>query len=792
MKNILDLLGKKMLFIDGATGTMLQKNGLKAGETPEVWSIEKKHILTNIHKSYFDAGADIVLTNTFGANKIKLHNCKYGVEEIVSNSINNVKQAIKLSGKDGYVALDVGPTGKLLEPLGDLSFDNAYLAFKELMIAGEKAGADLIFIETMSDTYELKAAVLAAKENTNLPIFTTVVFDEKGKLLTGGDVKSVVAMLEGLGVDALGVNCGLGPIQMKNIVKDIIKVSSTPVIVKPNAGLPRSVNGKTTYDINEEQFANAMKDIAKLGVCVVGGCCGTTPEHISKMHKSVKDIAPVVPNQKHLTVVSSYAKSVLIDENPIIIGERINPTGKKRFKEALRNNEIDYILSEGLTQQSSGAHILDVNVGLPEINEVEMMQNIIKSLQSVCDLPLQVDTTNIEAMETALRYYNGKAMINSVNGKKDNMEAVFPLVKKYGGVVVALTLDESGIPNTAQGRYEIAKKIVDTAKSYGIAKENIVVDVLCMSVSSDKNGALTTLEALKMVKEKLGVKTILGVSNISFGLPQRVNVNSTFFTMALQNGLNCAIINPNSNEMMNSYYSYRVLSAKDENCIDYIATYGQTQEPKKVTVDTKISLFNAIEKGLKEKAFECAKTLVESTLPLDIIDKEIIPALDKVGQGFEKGTIFLPQLLMSAESAKVAFEVIKENMLKTGNEQPIKDKIILATVKGDIHDIGKNIVKVLLENYGYKVLDLGKDVEPTLIVKTAVENDVKLVGLSALMTTTVPSMQKTIELLNKEKPDCKVMVGGAVLTQEYADMIGADKYSKDAMEGVNYAKEILG
>ena len=784
--SILNLLGSRIIFFDGGTGTLLQQKGLKAGELPELWNIEKKEALIEIHKNYYEAGSDIVLTNTFGANRIKLHDINYSVEQIITAGVKNAKTAAE-QVKKGYVALDIGPTGKLLKPLGDLDFEDAYTAFQEMAIAGEKAGADLIVIETMSDIYETKAAVLAAKENTKLPVFVTVVFDEKGKLLTGSDIASVVAILEGLNVDAIGMNCGLGPHQMLALAEQMLDCCSIPVIIKPNAGLPRTENGVTVFDVSPEEFAQEMSKIVDKGVWIVGGCCGTTPAHIKALYQQCKqkEVLPIVPKNK--TITASYTHAVEIGKKPVIIGERINPTGKSRFKQALREKDFDYILREGFSQQQKGAHVLDVNVGLPDIDEIEMLVSIMKELQSVIDLPLQIDTSNIEAMEKALRLYNGKAMINSVNGKKESMEAVFPIVKKYGGVVVGLTLDENGIPSTAEERFAIAQKIVKTAENYGISSKDIIIDVLAMTISSDQYSALETLKALHMVKQKLNVKTILGVSNISFGLPQREIITANFYTMALQNGLDAGIINPNSDEMLRSYYAYCALAGLDNNCMDYIHQYGG-QVPTTTSSTLDISLGTAIEKGLKERAKEAAEQRLQNAEPLTIINQELIPALDNVGKGFEKGTIFLPQLLMSAEAAKSAFEVVKMHI---GAAQTKKDKIILATVKGDIHDIGKNIVKVLLENYSYDVVDLGKDVPPETIVETAIAQNIKLVGLSALMTTTVTSMEETIQLLRKRKPDCKVVVGGAVLTQEYADSIGADHYAKDAMATVYYAQEVL-
>lgn len=801
---LLERLGKELIFFDGGTGTLLQEKGLKPGELPEVWNIEHVEEMVDIHRRYYEAGSDIVLTNTFGANALKFHSTEYNLKDIVKAAVSNVKEAARLGvcdGREAYAGLDIGPTGKLLAPMGDLSFDRAYEAFKEVAVWGEEAGADLIHIETMSDIYEIKAAVLAAKENTSLPVFATMIFDEKGKLLTGGDVPSAVAMLEGLRVDALGINCGMGPEQMLPVLDEILKVASVPVIVKPNAGLPKQKNGETYYDVRPEEFAEVLNCIVEKGACLVGGCCGTTPEHIREMVRQVKEggIYPacVPPVKKGHTIVSSYGKAVFLGERPVIIGERINPTGKKKFKHALKNHDIDYILKEGISQQDCGAHILDVNVGLPDIDEKAMMVEVVKELQSVSSLPLQIDTVDDSAMEAAMRIYNGKPMINSVNGKQEEMDKIFPLIKKYGGVVVGLTLDENGIPETAEGRVRVAGKIISEAAKYGIDKKDIVIDVLAMTISSDPEGAKTTLEALRRVREKYGVCTVLGVSNISFGLPCRPVINANFYTMAMQNGLSAGIINPLSEDMMRSYYSYCALMNYDENCETYIRQYSSqtpedaAQKPM-VQRTADLTLKMAIIKGLKEEAHHGARELLKTKEPLSIIQEEMIPALDEVGKGFEKGTVFLPQLLMSADAAKIAFAVLKEELAETGEDRQKKEKIILATVKGDIHDIGKNIVKVLLENYSFDVIDLGKDVAPELVLETALREDVRLVGLSALMTTTVGSMEDTIKLLRKEKPDCKVMVGGAVLNQEYADMIGADFYGKDAMQSVYYAKEVFG
>lgn len=804
--SILQEIEQRILFCDGGMGSLLQAGGLKPGELPGTWNITHPDVLVNIHRDYLEAGADIVTTNTFGVDALKYNeHTEFQLDPVITAAVKNAKEAIRLSGKKAYVALDLGPTGKLLKPLGDLDFEDACSLYRQIVTVGAREGADFVLIETMSDSYEAKAAVLAAKECCDLPVFVTVTFDERGKLLTGGSPAAIVAMLEGLGVDALGINCGLGPIQMKGILKELLAVSSLPVIVNPNAGLPRSENGKTVYDIDADQFAQTMKEIVEMGARVVGGCCGTTPEHIKKTVDLCRELTPVPVEPKHRTVVSSFTHAVEIGKSPVIIGERINPTGKSKFKQALRNHNLDYILQEGVNQQDHGAHVLDVNVGLPEIDEPAMMEEVVKELQSVIDLPLQIDTSDLTAMERALRLYNGKPLVNSVNGKEESMRSVFPLVKKYGGVVVALALDEGGIPDTAEGRIQIAKKIYRTAAEYGISPDDILIDALCLTVSSDSKGALTTLETLRRVRDELHGKTILGVSNISFGLPQREIINAAFFTMAMQDGLSAAIINPNSEAMMRAYYSFRALADLDPQCGDYIQVYsGQTATLGQSAVkgqaagssgtaggSAALGLAGNIEKGLKEQAHAAAKTLLETRDALDIINEEIIPALDHVGKGFEAGTVFLPQLLMSAEAAKAAFEVIKEKMQESGQTQEKKGKVILATVKGDIHDIGKNIVKVLLENYSYDVVDLGKDVPPEAVVKTAVEQQIRLVGLSALMTTTVPSMEETIRQLRREAPWVKVMVGGAVLTEEYARTMGADRYCRDAMASVNYAEEIF-
>ena len=791
-----DRIGKELLFFDGGMGTLLQEKGLKPGELPELWNIEQSEVIYNIHRDYLEAGSDLILANTFGANRCKFYSQSVSLEEVIQTALANARRAVRqVGGKKRYIGMDLGPTGRLLKPLGDLEFEEACQVFGEAAEIGEKTGADFIHIETMSDTYEVKAAVLGAKEHTKLPVFVTVVFDERGKMLTGGTVEAVTALLEGLRVDAIGMNCGLGPEQMIGLVKEFRKYCSLPLIVKPNAGLPKQKNGQVYYDVEPDIFAERMEEIIDLGASAVGGCCGTTPEHIRRMITLCEKKTVLLPEEKTTTVVSSYSQAVAFSDVPLIIGERINPTGKKRLKEALRSHDLEYILREGIVQEEKGAHILDVNTGLPDINEKEVMTEVITELQSVTSVPLQIDTVDIPTMERAMRFYNGKPMINSVNGKKESMDAVFPLIQKYGGVVVALTLDENGIPDTAEGRADIAGKIICEAGKYGILPKDIVVDVLAMTVSSDPKSAKTTLKALRLVRERFGVRTILGVSNISFGLPNRPQLNAVFYTMALQQGLSAGIINPSSAAMMQSYDSYRALMNQDENFETYICRYGQQDSDviqQHSAGNMSMNLKNAIEKGLKQEAALATKALLSrGEDALSVIHTYLIPALDEVGKGFESGTIFLPQLLMSAETAKISFEILKETMQNNGFSQEEREKIILATVKGDIHDIGKNIVKVLLENYGFDVLDLGKDVLPERIVETAMKEDIRLVGLSALMTTTVSSMEETIRLLRKNKPDCRVMVGGAVLNQEYADMIGADFYGKDAMQSVYYAKEVF-
>ncbi|MCF0242735.1 MAG: homocysteine S-methyltransferase family protein [Treponema sp.] len=823
MKKLNDILGKQFLFLDGGTGSVLQAQGLKPGELPERWNVEHPEKITALHYNYFAAGSNIVCTNTFGAYDSKFSDEE--LQQIIPAAVKNAAKARNIFLKEltetekenhpCYIAYDVGPCGKLLKPMGDLDFEDAVTLFKKSIKIALRCKVDAVIIETMNDAYETKAAVIAAKEameeeHKNLPILVTNVYDKSSRLLTGATPEVMVSLLEGLGVSALGLNCGLGPEDLTDAVSRLIAVSSIPLIVKPNAGLPQVVGGKTVYNVAPNQFALQMKKFAKEGALIFGGCCGTTPAHISKLCSQIKTIKPLPLFEKNITVVSSYTKAVRIGvgEKPVIIGERINPTGKKKFKEALRNNDIPYIIQQGLEQVNAGSNILDVNVGLPEIDEKQMMVRVVSELQSVSDIPLQIDTSSAQVMEAALRRYNGKALINSVNGKREVMDAVFPLVKKYGGVVVALTLDESGIPATSKGRLAIVNKILKRADYYGIEKKNILIDALTMSVSSDTNAARATLETVKAVTN-MGLGTVLGVSNISFGLPNREFVTSSFFTLAMENGLTSAIINPLALEIKKAYHSFCLLKGFDKDCLDYIQ-FAQNIIPEDLPkVDGKnvtalkaeeenlngqnlSALSVAVVKGLKDEAARITTELLKNEEAVTIINEKLIPGLDVVGKGFEKKTVFLPQLLMAAEAAKSAFEVIKEYLSKTGKKGKPKGKIVLATVHGDIHDIGKNIVKVLLENYDFEVIDLGKDVPAEKVVEAVIKNNVKLAGLSALMTTTVPAMKETIELLKQKAPECKTVVGGAVLTQEYADMIGADKYAKDALDTVHYAQSIFG
>lgn len=878
MAKLRDLLGKQILFLDGGSGSILQGWGLKPGELPETWNYKNPEKIVQLGYNYFKAGSNIIYTNTFGAYKTKFG---LDLKKIVQSGVECAEKAreqwraeCQKAGKtdqEMFIAYDIGPCGKLLKPMGDLDFEDAVDVFRSSIDIALECNIDAIVIETMNDAYETKAAVVAAKEareaavakygeEKNVPLLVTNVFDLQCHLLTGADPETMVAILEGLGVDALGLNCSLGPKEMMEPVRRLVEAASIPVICKPNAGLPRDVNGQTVFDVGPEDFAAAMLENAKLGACILGGCCGTTPAHIKALNEAVTDGKEKVSPFKEITfknktILSSYTHTVQIggDAVPCLIGERINPTGKKKFKEALRNKDLPYIIHQGLDQEAAGAHVLDVNVGLPEIDEKEMMVKVMTELQAVTDLPLQLDTSSPEVMEAALRRYNGKPLVNSVNGKQHIMDEVFPLVKKYGGVVVGLTIDEEGIPETTEGRVAIAEKIYRNADKWGIPRKDVIIDSLTMAVSSDINAAKATLETIKIIHDKFGGSSVLGVSNISFGLPNRAFVTSTFFTLAMHNGLGAAIMNPLEQEMMKAWHCYVLLNAQDKDCLKYIDFSTRVDEKKQAEADKvalagvqgavnaiysafpssgqvnpaalaklgtnpsgalkiagltntgdavsvnagaegeKSLLQNAVIHGLKEDAAKITDQLLsEGIAAVEIIDGHLIPGLDYVGKQFEAKKMYLPQLLMAADAAKSAFEIIKAYLEKTGQKGAPKGTCIVATVHGDIHDIGKNIVKVLLENYDFNVIDLGKDVPPEAVVEACKKDHVELVGLSALMTTTVPAMKATIELLRKECPWAKAVVGGAVMTQEYADSIGADFYGKDAMNTVKYAQKVFG
>lgn len=780
-----ELLGKKMLFFDGATGTQLQARGLQPGELPESWNFTHPEIVEAVHRGYLDVGSNIVKSNTFGANPIKLKGSGLDCKTTIEAAVAIAKRAC--GGRENkFVALNLGPTGKLLAPYGDLPFEDAVAAYGEMVRYGAAAGADLILIETMSDTYEIKAAVLAAKENCDLPVCVTMTFDQDGKLLTGATVEAAALMCEGLGVDAMGFNCGLGPVQVAKLLPQMLAATSLPIIINPNAGLPVEKDGKTCFEVGPEEYAELMYELAQQGPSIIGGCCGTTPAHIEAMIKKCQALQPGGYRDCKLTAVSSYGKAVHLGAGPVLIGERINPTGKKRLKEALAAQDLDYVCRLGLEQINVGAHILDVNVGTPGIDEPAMIAKAVPALQAITDTPLQIDTSNYEAMERALRLYNGKPMLNSVNGKEESLSKVLPLAKKYGAVLVALCLDDNGIPNTAAGRIAVADKIIARAAAYGIESRNIVVDPLALTISTGAENAEIACEVIRTMKAR-GINTVMGVSNISFGLPGREAVNSTFFTMALTAGLSCGIINPQSKAMLDAYYGFRALAGYDEGCKEYVQHYADAPKAT-ATIVSEMGIYDAIVKGLAEAARKAAKAALTSEQPLDVINKYMIPALDFVGNGFEKKTLFLPQLLMSADAAKAAFEVIREAV---GVSETQGETVIIATVHGDIHDIGKNIVKVLLENYGYRVVDLGKDVPVDTIVQAAQETKAKVVGLSALMTTTVGAMEETIKALNAVS-SCQIVVGGAVLTQEYADAIGASHYAPNAVSAVSYVNSVFG
>lgn len=797
---------RNYILLDGAMGTMLQKSGLKPGGIPEELNITNPELVEEIHKRYVDAGSDIIYTNTFGANGYKLSHSQYSVEELVTAGVSIGRKACE--GSSCLVALDIGTIGQLLEPVGTLSFDDAYAYYKEMVTAGEKAGADLVVFETQTDLLELKAAVLAAKENTDLPILCTMTFEENKRTFTGVSVSAMAKTLEGLGVSAIGVNCSLGPVELYDVVKEMAQWTNLPLILKANAGLPDPVSGE--YHISADEFAAESAKSASQGVKFFGGCCGTDENFIRELKTALEKT--VFPGKREKVVrpaICSATHTVELSE-PRVIGERINPTGKKRFQEALRNQDIDYILGQAVEQTDAGADILDVNVGLPGIDEKEMMTVVLKELQGITDVPLQIDSTIPEVVEAGLRVCNGKPIINSVNGEEKSLISILPLAKKYGACVIGLTLDENGIPKTAQGRVEIAKKILNRALEYGIPKEDVLIDCLTLTASAEQDGVRETLGALHCVTNELGLKTVLGVSNISFGLPNRELINHTFLTMALENGLTLPIMNPNVTSMMGAFRAFKLLAGYDRDSREYVANYtgtgGETKttekQKTKKNIESGISqdlttaekLKAALENGLKSEGSRYTSVLLndEKMDSMEIINGILIPALDKVGTDFEKGTIFLPQLILSAGVATACFDVIKSKMSRESGAPAFKGNIVLATVKGDIHDIGKNIVKVLLENYGYNVIDLGKDVDCQKVVDAAVQYKAELVGLSALMTTTLVSMEETIRLLKENHVPAKVVVGGAVLTPEYAKQIGADYYAKDARESVEIARKVIG
>lgn len=779
-----NIFDKEFIVLDGAMGTMLQSKGLELGGIPEVLNITQPDMVTQIHAEYIEAGSNIVYTNTFGANRYKMKDSGYSVEELIAAAVRNAKAACE--GTGALVALDIGPIGQLLEPTGSLSFDDAYDMFRQQIEAGKEA--DVIVFETMTDLLEIKAGVLAAKEHSKLPILCTMTFEQNMRTFTGCSVSAMALTLEGLGVDAIGVNCSLGPKELYPVVEEMSKWTNLPLIVKANAGLPDPVTN--TYDISPEEFASYMEKMLGFGVKYIGGCCGTSPEYIRALIDMASNNTYAQRNISIPNAVCSATDTVVID-GPRIIGERINPTGKKKFKEALKNDDMDYILNQAVEQVNGGAEILDVNVGLPGIDEKEMMIKAVKGVQSIVEAPLQIDSTIPEVLEAALRVYCGKPIVNSVNGEEQSLNNVLPLVKKYGAAVVGLTLDEGGIPKKAEERVAIAQKILNRALELGIPKENVFVDCLTLTASAEQDGVVETLKAVNTVKNELGLKTVLGVSNISFGLPNRELVNHTFLTLALENGLDLPIMNPNVASMTGSVRAYRLLKGIDKNSMEFIEAYnnmtGNAQTAPAQT-GTNHDLNYALANGLKNEGAAITKQLLEKMDSMEIVNNILIPALDEAGDKFEKGKIFLPQLILSAEVAQAAFAVIKDDISKKGTESVEKGKVVLATVKGDIHDIGKNIVKVLLENYGYKVIDLGRDVDYQKVVDAAIKYDAKLVGLSALMTTTLVSMEKTIALLRENNVDCKIVVGGAVLTKSYAMQIGADYYAKDAKETVDIAK----
>ncbi|MEE0741220.1 MAG: homocysteine S-methyltransferase family protein [Emergencia sp.] len=785
--------GKEFIFMDGGMGTMLQSAGVPIGKVPEVLNLTHPEVVQSIHKAYIEAGADLICTCSFGVNEHKIKDCGYTVEELIQAAVKNAKAAT--AGTDTKIALDIGPMGRLIEPNGNVSFEEAYTAFTRQIKAG--SGADVILIETMTDLYELKAALLAAKENCDLPVICTMSFEENHRTFTGTCVSSMALTIEGMGADAIGINCSLGPAEFKPLIEELSKWTRLPIVSKANAGLPDPETG--AYVISPEVFAEQTAALIPYGVKLIGGCCGTTPDFIRALKKTFtgRNYQPQHPQIP--AAVCTPEKTVILDE-PRIIGERINPTGKKKLKEALKNGDMDYVLGQAADQIRDGAEILDVNAGVPGIDEKSIIVNIVKALQGITDAPLQIDSNNPEVIEAALRIYSGKAIVNSVNGEEASLSAILPLVKKYGAAVVGLTLDEEGIPKTTEKRMEIARRILDRALSLGIPKQDVYIDCLTLTVSAEQENAANTLSAIRRVKEELGLKTVLGVSNISFGLPNRPLINSNFLQMALTAGLDLPIMNPGAPDMVRAIDVYKLIMNLDKGANHYIARYSSELEEKTPQTASKESVAEgesmdelqyAITNGLAGKCRTLIQKELEDSAPENVINEKLIPVLDKAGRDFETGKIFIPQLMLCASTAQVAFEVVKERIQAAGESSTDRGTVVIATVKGDIHDIGKNIVKVILENYGYQIIDLGKDVEPEAVVSAVVKDRIQLVGLSALMTTTLHSMEETISLLKKEAPYCKVMVGGAVLTKEYAKKIGADFYVKDAKASVDVARQTL-
>ena len=780
-----ELLGKRLVFVDGGIGTMLQAAGLTGGEAPERWNLTHPETVAEVHRAYLAAGCDIVTANTFGAT-----GARFGAElqKVIQAGVELARQGVEEAGH-GFAAFDMGPTGKLLAPYGELPFQEAVSLYRQAAAWGAEAGADLIIIETMGDPYEMKAAVLGAREACDLPILATMMADVNGRLLTGGTVETMAVLLDGLGVTALGLNCGLGGPEMLPLLRRIRRVTERPLLCSPNAGLPRMEGGRTVFPAGPEAFAQAQRELAQAGAWLLGGCCGTTPEHIRAMVAACREVAPAPVPPVTETWISSGSEAVCLDHGPVVIGERINPTGKKRMQEALRTGDVNYLLKEAVNQSAAGAAVLDVNVGLGGVDEAAWMERAVSAIQGVCTCPLQLDTADPEALARGLRAYNGKALINSVSGKQEVMDQVFPLAKRYGGTVVALLLDEEGIPDTAEGRVAIARRIMAEAARYGIAKRDLVMDALTMTVSTGERNALVTLETLRRCREELGVRTVLGVSNISFGLPQREKLAGPFLTLALGAGLDAAILNPLSEAMMDAWQAALTLTGRDKGCRAYLERFA-CAAPVKSGTQAAFSLEEAVRRGLRAEAERAARERLDAgEAPMDLVEKRLLPALTQVGDGYEAGTLFLPQLLMSAEAAQGAFALVQQALGEKSTGMRRQGRIALATVEGDIHDIGKNIVKVLLESYGFEVLDLGKNVRPEQVLAAVQAEKLHMVGLSALMTTTVPAMERTIALLRREAPDCRVVVGGAVLTPELAAAIGAHAYARDAMDTVRFARE---